>query len=124
MLISEFIVKSLKRKFAKALPAMKQSIEVFQELDQSLELKTRKKWQAQEDMAMEFRGDCLSVYNVKSEKGDFSPSQMHLMIDSSYPVAAPANYSAIVAPTSQTSTSCDHTIQSWLRTGVALELEQ
>jgi hypothetical protein len=70
MVISQFIVKSLKRKVAKALPAMQESLEVFQELDQSIDPQTRKKWQAQEDMAMEFRGDYLSVYNVKLEKGD------------------------------------------------------
>jgi hypothetical protein len=72
MIISEFIVKSLKRKFVKALPAMQQSVEVFQELDQSLDSKTRNKWQAQENLAMQFRGDYLSVYNVKVERGDFS----------------------------------------------------
>jgi hypothetical protein len=76
MMISEFIVKSLKRDFMKALPAMQQSVEVFKELDQSIDSKTRKKWQAQEDLAMEFRGDCLNVYNVKSETGAFSPPQM------------------------------------------------
>jgi hypothetical protein len=124
MLISQIIVKSLKHKVAKALPAMQESLAVFQELDQSIDSRTRKKWQAQEDMAMEFRGDCLSVYNVKSEQGDFSLPQIHLMIDSSYSVPAPVKYSAIVAPTSQTSTPCDDTVQSWLRSGVALELEQ
>jgi hypothetical protein len=49
---------------------MKKSVEVFKELDTSVHPKTRKDWQKQEDMAMKFRGDYLSVYNVKSEKGE------------------------------------------------------
>jgi hypothetical protein len=68
--IHESIVNSLKRKYAKALPAMQQSVDVFQELDNSLDNKTRKVWQAQENKAMQHRGHYLSVYNVKSEKGE------------------------------------------------------
>jgi hypothetical protein len=103
---------------------MQKSVEVFEELDQSLDSKTRNMWQAQEDLAIKFRGDYLSVYNVKFEKGDFAAPQMHFMIDSSYPVAAPAKCSALVAPTFKTSTPCDDTIQSWLRAGVVLEIQQ
>ena len=121
LVISQFIVKSLLRKLAKALLAMQESINVFQELDQSIDSQTREKWQAQEDMAMEFWDHYLSVYNVKSEKGDFSPPHM---IGSSYSVAAPTKYSAIVTPRSQTNEPCDDTMQAWLRTGVALELRQ
>lgn len=118
MVISQLIVKSLKRKIAKALPAMQESLEAFQELDQSIDPQTRKKWQAQEDMALEFRGDYLNVYNVKSDNGDYSPLQM---INSLYPVVAPTKYSAIIVPTSK---PIDYTIQSWLQTGVALECQQ
>jgi choline dehydrogenase-like flavoprotein len=73
--IYESIVNSLKRKIAKALPAMQQSVDMFQELDKSLDSKTRKVWQAQEDKAMKNRAHYLSVYNVKSEKGEFLPQR-------------------------------------------------
>jgi hypothetical protein len=63
-------VKSLKSKYAKALPARQESLEVFQELDKSVDKKTRKEWERQEGMAMKFRGDYLKVYNVKSEMGE------------------------------------------------------
>jgi hypothetical protein len=71
MLIPDSSVKSLKWKYAKALLAMRQSLDVFQELNQSVDTNTCKKWEAQEDIAMKFQGDYLSVYNVKSEKGEF-----------------------------------------------------
>ena len=70
MLICESSVKSLKTKYAKALPAREESLEVFQELDKSLDQKTRKEWEQQEGMAMKFQGDYLKIYNVRSEMGE------------------------------------------------------
>jgi len=69
-------VISLKRKSAKALQAMKTSLEVFKELDKCVHAKLREEWQQQEDLAMQFRGDYLSIYNVKSESGEFSPTSI------------------------------------------------
>jgi hypothetical protein len=80
MVKSQFIVGSLKRKVARALPAMQKSVAVFQELDEAIDSKTRKKWQAQEDKAMEYWGEYLSIYDVKSEKGDLSPAQINSII--------------------------------------------
>jgi hypothetical protein len=71
MLICEFIVPSIKRQYIKALPALQKSLDVFQELNTSIDSKTRKDWEEQEEKAANFRGDCLGVYNVKSEKGEF-----------------------------------------------------
>ena len=70
MFMSHFAANSLKRKYAKALLAQQQSSDVFQELDQSIDPALRKKWEAQEAMAMEYRGDYLKIYDVKSEMGE------------------------------------------------------
>lgn len=68
------VVNSLTRKHAKALPARQKSLDVFNELDESVDPKLRKVWEEQECMAMEFRGDYLDVYNVNKEKREFLPS--------------------------------------------------
>jgi hypothetical protein len=62
-------VNSLKRKYVKALPAMQESLDIFNELDQSVDPNIRKEWEGQERLAMKFRGDYLNVYNVKNDKG-------------------------------------------------------
>jgi hypothetical protein len=70
MFMSHLTVNSLKRKYAKALLAQQQSLDVFQELDKSIDPASHKEWEAQEAMAMEYRGDYLKIYDVKSEKGE------------------------------------------------------
>lgn len=77
-------MKSLKSKFGKSLPARQRSVDVFKELDESLDSTTRQKWQAQEDKAMKYRGDYLSIYDVRSDKGDLFAPHMHPMIDRLY----------------------------------------
>ena len=66
--MSSYVVKSLTRKYAKALPAMQQSLDVFTELDQSVDPNLRKVWEEQEDQAMEFRGNYLDIHSVNKDK--------------------------------------------------------
>ena len=61
-------MKSLTRKHAKAHPAMQQSLDVFTELDQSVDPNLRKVWEEQEHQAMEFRGNYLDIYSVNKDK--------------------------------------------------------
>jgi hypothetical protein len=70
-------VNSLKRKYVKALPAMQESLDIFNELDQSVDPKIRKEWVKQEQLAMKHRGKYLNVYNVNETKGMFLPSTTH-----------------------------------------------
>jgi hypothetical protein len=63
-----FAVKSLTRKYTKALPAMQQSLDVFTELDQSVDPNLRNVWEEQEHKAMEFQGKFLDIYSVNKEK--------------------------------------------------------
>jgi hypothetical protein len=70
-------VDSLKRKFVKAIPALQESLDIFNELDQSINTETRKEWEEQEQLAMKFRGEHLNVYNVKKEKGKFLTPMTH-----------------------------------------------
>ena len=67
-----YAVNSLIRKHAKALPAMQESVDIFDELDQSLDPNLRKRWEDQERKAMEFRGTYLNIYNVNKETCEFS----------------------------------------------------
>ena len=62
------VVMSLTRKHAKAIPAMQQSLDVFSELDQSVDPNLREIWEEQELRAMEFRGNFLDIYSVNKEK--------------------------------------------------------
>jgi hypothetical protein len=75
MLTCDCIVKSLKSRYKKAIPAMEESLEVFQELDKSVDPKTRKEWEEQERMAIEFRGEFLNIYNVNSKQSELLPLQ-------------------------------------------------
>jgi hypothetical protein len=128
MLMCASTVNSLKRKYARALPAQQESLEVFEELDKSLNTKSRKEWEMQEAMAMEYRGDYLNVYNVKSEKGELFPLNKQLMMTMIHICLCcnlvPAIHSALSATTSLPSKAYDHTTLSWLQTGVTLDLEQ
>jgi len=64
-------VKSIIRKNAKAVQAWQKSLDVFNELDESVDPKLREIWEDQERMAMEFRGEYLDVYNINKQKGEF-----------------------------------------------------
>lgn len=77
MLISCCLVNSLKRKYVKALPAMQESLDIFNELDQSVDAKIRKDWEEQEQLAMKFRGEYLDVYHVNKEMGKFLTPKIH-----------------------------------------------
>jgi hypothetical protein len=77
MFISCCLVNSLKWKYVKALPAMQESLDIFNELDRSVDPEIRKAWEEQERLAMKFRGEYLDVYNVKKEKGKFLTPTTH-----------------------------------------------
>jgi hypothetical protein len=70
-------VNSLKRKYVKALPAMQESLDIFNELDQSIDAEIRKEWEEQERLAMKFRGEHMDVYNVNKKKGKFLTHTTH-----------------------------------------------
>jgi hypothetical protein len=70
-------VNSLKRKYVKALPAMQESLDIFNELDQSVDPEIRKIWEEQERLAVTLRGEHLDVYNVNKEKGKFLTPTTH-----------------------------------------------
>jgi hypothetical protein len=48
---------------------MEESLDIFKELDQSVDPNIRKEWEGQERLAMKFWGNYLNVYNVNKEKG-------------------------------------------------------
>ena len=72
-------VNSLKQNFVKALAAIEESLDIFNELDESIDPNIRKDWEEQERLAMKFRGEYLNVYNVNKEKGKFlTPATYHI----------------------------------------------
>jgi hypothetical protein len=64
-----YSVTSLKTKFKKAVSALEDSSEVFQELDLNLDNDTRTRWSQQEQTAMQHRGDYLKIYSVDDTHG-------------------------------------------------------
>lgn len=77
MFISCCVVNSLKRKHVKALPAMQESLDIFNAIDQSVDPELRKEWEQQERLAMTLRGDYLDVYNVNKKKGKVLTPTIH-----------------------------------------------
>ena len=116
------VVNSLKRNYLKALPAKRESLDIFKELDQSVDPELRKDWEEQERLAMTLRGDHLDVYNVNKEKGKARTSIRHN--NHLYCIAVPGNYSVPSAPGSNSSTNSNDSTTLWLQTGIGLEVEQ
>jgi hypothetical protein len=119
-----YVVNSLIRKHAKALPAMQQSVDIFHELDQSLDPKLRQGWEEQERKAMEFRGAFLDIYNVNKETGEVSLLNKGNDHNCLCHIVVPANDSIPSTPRTNGNTGGYHTTYLWLQTGVALEVEQ
>jgi hypothetical protein len=119
-----YVVKSLKRKHAKALPAMQQSLDVFTELDQSVDPNLRKVWEEQECRAMEFRGNFLDIYSVNKEKCEVLCFSNIIKLDYSCCISVPATYTLPSAPRLNASTDGDQKTHLWLETGIVLEVEQ
>jgi hypothetical protein len=63
------LVRSLKKKYNKAVEEEKNSCLVWEELDLSLDDNSRKQWMEQERLAMKHRGHHLSIYNVDLPAG-------------------------------------------------------
>lgn len=67
-------VKTTARKYGRACKEEKESREVFDELDSSIDTARRKAWTKQEEMAMTHRGKYLSIYQVDIKKGMGMPN--------------------------------------------------
>jgi hypothetical protein len=64
-----FAVKSLTKKYTRAVKEEKDSQQVFQELDSSVDDPMRQTWSEQERMAFTHRGEHLKIYQVQMNKG-------------------------------------------------------
>jgi hypothetical protein len=58
-------VNSLGKKYSKAINEEKESRQVFEDLDSSIDNPTRQKWTKQEHLAMTKRGDFLQIYQAQ-----------------------------------------------------------
>jgi hypothetical protein len=69
------------RKYKTAVDGLQTSEIAFKDLDQSVDLQNREIWSEDERKAMMFRGEYLTIYNVKKEKGLRIPLmfQVHLI---------------------------------------------
>jgi hypothetical protein len=53
----------------KAVKAEEESLQVFEALNNGVDMQTRQNWTHQEKLAMELRGDHLKIYSVNWEDG-------------------------------------------------------
>jgi hypothetical protein len=63
------IAKSLLKKFKTAEKEKKTMKTAFEDLDVTIDVKSRTKWEKQERMARDFRGNYLKIYEVRMDKG-------------------------------------------------------
>jgi hypothetical protein len=72
-------VKSLIKKYKRAVAQEKDSKQVFQDLDSSVGDIERQTWNEQERLAITNRGDYLKIYQVQIKKGEDLPLSMFLI---------------------------------------------
>jgi hypothetical protein len=75
-------VKSTANKHSKACREQKASLEVFKQLDASIDPARRSSWTKQEQLAMTHRGKHLSIYQVDEKKciGKLSIIHFHILM--------------------------------------------
>jgi hypothetical protein len=74
-------VKSLVKKFLRAVKDEKDSKLVFDQLDSALDQSTREKWSEQEDLAITLRGDYLKIYEVQVDKSESNLGVVMLVLN-------------------------------------------
>jgi hypothetical protein len=72
-------VKSLIKKYKKAVAEEKDSKKVFQDLDLSVGDIERQTWNEQELLAITNQGDYLKIYQVQMNKGEDLPLSIFLI---------------------------------------------
>jgi hypothetical protein len=115
-------VRSLIKKYIRALKDEKESQLVFEQLDSFLDDLTRQEWSKQEHLAITLRGDYLKVYQVQVDKSGSKGDVLHACVDFILMISA-TNGIRRGTPTTAKIKS-DQKNVSWLQHGLNVEQKQ